>query len=37
MDENKAPEWLDVILDGKMVQINGKGEIREVQNDRRNS
>jgi hypothetical protein len=23
-------EWLDVIIDGKMVQINGKGEIRET-------
>lgn len=23
-------EWLDVIIDGRMVQINGKGEIREI-------
>ena len=27
-------EWLDVIIDGRMVQINGKGEIREISDDK---
>lgn len=25
---SKAPKWLDIILDDKMVQINSKGQIR---------
>ena len=29
-----STEWLDVILDGRMVQINSKGEIREVGDDK---
>lgn len=28
MDKNKAPEWLSVILNGEMVEINSEGEIR---------
>lgn len=28
-------KWLDVILDGKMVQINEKGKVRRVKNVRR--
>lgn len=26
---DKAPEWLDVIVYGKMMQINSKGDLRE--------
>lgn len=26
----KCPEWLSIILDGKMVEINSKGDIREL-------
>jgi hypothetical protein len=30
MAADKCPEWLDVVLNGKLVQINGKGEVREI-------
>jgi len=30
---DKCPEWLTVILDGEMVEINSKGDIRKEKND----
>lgn len=29
-----STEWLDIILDGRMVQINANGEIREIPDDK---
>lgn len=29
MKKNKTVIWLDVLLNGKMVQINGKGRLRK--------
>lgn len=26
----KAPEWLDIVVKGKMAQINSQGDIREA-------
>jgi hypothetical protein len=37
MEVKDDTEWLDVVIDGKMVQINGKGEIRENPNAERSS
>lgn len=31
-ERGSKTEWLDVVLDGKLVEINAKGEIRESPN-----